>query len=385
MRIINMDNFVFLNITTNYPKQFTAGNTKMEYMAKGLQSLGTRVLAINSLFSNTNGNRDEIGVSDVGIDYITFSSHCRFKTISDVYKTYKLLKERKGKGTNVLIMATSRTYKMLLDILVAKFVGYKTMFLFHEWRGALKMHSVFHKIDAWLKDHLVIRFFDAYLPISHYLLDKCNEISKRKKMIILPVLADYSVAPQKYEVRERFTYCCSVWYVMRHPMLLDAMDRVVEKHSHAELFLVLSGNSRDIENFSEVIKKRRCAKNITIRTKVPFEELSKIYGSSLGLIIPLEPNSIADIARFSQKIAEYIATGRPIITNSVGEIPYYFKNRESAYFADYSVEGFYSIMNEMLENKEKTDEIGHMGFQTGLENFDYKINALKLLEFSKDI
>lgn len=380
-----MDNFFFLNITTNYPKQFTAGNTKMEYMAKGLQSLGTRVLAINSLFSNTNGNRDEIGVSDVGINYITFSSHSRFKTISDVCKTYKLLKERKAKGTNVLIMATSRTYKMLLDILVAKLVGYKTMFLFHEWRSALKMHSALHKIDAWLKDHFVIRFFDAYLPISHYLLDKCDKVTKRKKKLILPILADYSVAPQKYEVKDRFSYCCGVWYVMRHPMLLDAMDMIVEKHPNAELLLVLSGNEKDIEQFKETIKARRCAKNIIVRTKVPFEELNEIYGSSLGLIIPLEPDSIADIARFSQKIAEYVATGRPIITNEVGEIPYYFKDRESAYFAEYSVGGFYNVMNDMIENKEKADEVGYMGFQVGLENFDYKRNAMKLVEFAEEV
>lgn len=380
-----MDNFIFLNITTNYPKQFTAGNTKMEYMAKGLISLNVRVLAINSLFSNSVEDKDESGVSDVGIDYITFSSHKRFKLISDVCKTYKLLKKRKTKGKNILIMATARTYKMLLDIVVARLAGYKTIFLFHEWRGALKMNSMLHRIDAWLKDHFVIHFFDAYLPISHYLLGKCDEVTKKKKKLILPILADYSVIPYKCEVKERFSYCCGVWYVMRHPMLLDAMDMIVERHPHAELLLVLSGNEKDIEQFNEDIKIRKCAENIIVRTKVPFGELSEIYGSSLGLIIPLEPESIADIARFSQKIAEYVATGRPIITNEVGEIPYYFKDRESAYFAEYSVEGFYNVMHDMIENKEKADEVGLMGFQVGYENFDYKRNAVKLVEFAEQV
>lgn len=380
-----MDNYVFLNVTSNYPKQFTAGNTKMEYMAKGLNTFGAHVLTINSLFSSTAGKKDEEGVSDAGIRYITFNSLNRFKTIRDICKTYNLLKKLRTNGTNVLIMATSRTYKMLLDICVAKLAGYKTLFLFHEWRGALKMHSVLHKIDAWLKDHFVIRFFDAYLPISHYLLGKCDEVTKRKKKLILPVLADYSAAPQKYEVKERFSYCCGVWYVMRHPMLLDAMDMIVEKHPHAELLLVLSGNEKDIEQFKQHVKMRKCAENIIVKTKVPFEELNEIYGSSLGLIIPLEPDSIADIARFSQKIAEYVSTGRPIITNEVGEIPYYFKDRESAYFANYSAQGFYNVMSNMLEDKKKADVVGMNGFNVGRENFDYKTNAMKLIEFSKQL
>ena len=130
---------------------------------------------------------------------------------------------------------------------------------------------------------------------------------------------------------------------------------------------------------------RKCAENIIVKTKVPFEELNEIYGSSLGLIIPLEPDSIADIARFSQKIAEYVATGRPIITNEVGEIPYYFKDRESAYFANYSAQGFYYVMSNMLEDKKKADVVGMNGFNVGRENFDYKTNAMKLIEFSKQL
>ena len=62
--------------------------------------------------------------------------------------------------------------------------------------------------------------------------------------------------------------------------------------------------------------------------QIPYVELIEIYESSLGLLIPLDPNSLADIARFSQKIAEYLSSSRPVITNNVGEIPYYFTDRK---------------------------------------------------------
>lgn len=373
-----MDNFIFLNVTSNYPHQFTAGNTKMEYMALAFKELGASVTAINSISSCTKEDGDETGISEKGIEYTTFNSHKIFKGIYNIKQTYKLLKAKKVDGHNAVIMATSRTHKMLFDILIAKLAGYKTLFLFHEWRSALKMHSIFHKIDAWLKDHFVIHFFDAYLPISHFLFEECNKASKRKKKLIVPILADYANEPVKYTIKSQFSYCCGVWYIMRNTLLLDAMDMLVQDYKNAEMMLVLSGNEKDIALFRDSIKKRPCATNIKIRTKVPFNELNEIYSSSMGLIIPLDPNSVADIARFSQKVAEYIATGRPIITNPVGEIPYYFKNGSSAYFAEYSAEGFYNAMKMVMDDKNKSDEIGYNGFIVGRDNFDYRKNSKKI-------
>lgn len=375
------NNYIFLDVTSNYPHQFTAGNTKMEYMALGFKELGANVTAINSISSCTKGNCDEIGISEKGIEYITFSSHKTFKGIYNIKQTYKLLKAKKTKGHNAVIMATSRTHKMLIDILIAKLAGYKTLFLFHEWRSALKMHSIFHKVDAWLKDHFVIRFFDAYLPISHFLLEECNKVSKRKKKLIVPILADYDNEPVKYAVKPQFSYCCGVWYMMRNTLLLDAMDKLVKDYSNAEMVLILSGNEKDIALFKESIKEHPCANNIKIRTKVPFNELNEIYSTSLGLIIPLDPESVADIARFSQKVAEYVATGRPIITNAVGEIPYYFKDNVSACFAHYSAEGFYNSMKMLLNDTQKADEIGYNGFMVGRHNFDYRKLGKEINQF----
>jgi glycosyltransferase involved in cell wall biosynthesis len=355
----------------------------MEYMALGIKELGGRVCAINTIYSYKNENKDEHGVSEKGIEYMTFNSHKRFKFLCNIKKTYKLLKAKKTDGQNVVIMASSRTHKMLIDIFVAKLAGYKTLFLFHEWRSALKMHSIFHKIDAWLKDHFIIRIFDSYLPISHFLLEKCNKVSKRKKKLIIPILADFANEPVKHIIKPQFCYCCGVWYMMRNTLLLDAMDLLVKDYPNAQMVLVLSGNEKDIDLFKESIKGRLCANNIIVKTKVPFKELNALYSSSSGLIIPLDPSSIADIARFSQKVAEYVATGRPIITNAVGEIPYYFKDGISAYIVDYSVDGFYLSMKKILDDKEKSDEIGYNGFMVGKNNFDYKKVSKGLLEFVK--
>lgn len=40
---------------------------------------------------------------------------------------------------------------------------------------------------------------------------------------------------------------------------------------------------------------------VIFKHQIPYEELMDIYKSSLGLLIPLDPDSVQDKARFSQK------------------------------------------------------------------------------------
>lgn len=101
------NNYIFLDVTSNYPHRFTAGNTKMEYMALGFKELGASITVINSISSNTKENKDEIGISERGIEYITFNSHKRFKFFSNIKQTYKLLKFKKVDGHNVVILTTT--------------------------------------------------------------------------------------------------------------------------------------------------------------------------------------------------------------------------------------------------------------------------------------
>ena len=65
----------------------------------------------------------------------------------------------------------------------------------------------------------------------------------------------------------------------------------------------------------------------------------------------------------------------------MGEIPYYFKNQETAYITEYSADGFNKAMNDMMEDRETANKVGHAGFMLGREHFDSKANAIKMLEF----
>lgn len=379
-----MGSWIFLEVSSDYPKRFNAGNTKMEFMAMGLQKTGCQVLTINNRQSITEGTLYEQGVSSSGIVYVTFSFK-KFGVFRNYKKTRKLLREFKQDGDNFVVISAAKSHYTLLDLLAAKQEGYKTLFLLHEWRTALRLPSFAHKVDAYIKDYLLIKLFDAYLPISHFLLEKCP---KKKKKYIVPVLAEYYENHENHEnskVKPIFSYCCDVFYILRHSMILDAFDSLVKSHPESQLLLVLSGNDNEIERFKSSILSRNATSNIIVKTKLPYDELMMLYKQSAGLIIPLNPESTGDIARFSQKIAEYVSTRRPIITNNVGEIPYYFNTRESAYIVDYSAEGLCAAMGQILDNPSEADKIGNAGYEVGLRRFDYNKVMQQVVEWSKQI
>ena len=118
---------------------------------------------------------------------------------------------------------------------------------------------------------------------------------------------------------------------------------------------------------------------------MPYNELLTLYSESLALLIPLDKTNTQDKARFSQKIAEYTSVGRPIITNPVGEVPYYF-NSESAYFLDgLDTNKLAKMFEEIISNKEIASEIGYKGFCVCREFFDNMKYTHSLLNFIKRI
>lgn len=193
-------------------------------------------------------------------------------------------------------------------------------------------------------------------------------------------MASYDRETYSYIGEYKFTYCGHANYLLRNHLLLDAFKIVIEKYPKARLALVLFGNEKQMQKIKQFIQDKAIP-SIEIKNQIPEEELYRLYDTSLGLLIPLDPNSLQDKARFSQKIAEYIGSKRPIITNNVGEIPYYFKNEKSALIVDYTPEAFADGMIELIQNPEKATQIGDEGYHTGIVNFEYKTVSFKILDF----
>lgn len=273
---------------------------------------------------------------------------------------------------NVVLLCGSFYPFLLSFILLARCCGYRCCYLFHEWH--LSMQGTFwQRANYAVLDATFGYLVDGILPISKGLEQKAGRFGK--KMMRLPVLGDFSNCPTPSDAERghaNFVYCAHAGYFRVIQVLLEAMEILHAENPDVTLTLILSGNESALARVAGECRQKNLESCVRVRTKVSHPELTRLYQDAAALLIPLDPDSLQDQMRFSQKIAEYAATARPIITNQVGEIPYYFKDRESAFLVpEYRSAAFAAVMEQVLAEPEQAAKIGYEGYLIGRNNFHF--------------
>ena len=206
----------------------------------------------------------------------------------------------------------------------------------------------------------------------------------KKPLLPIPILGSYDKIIES-SVSNEFTYCVSASYFLRNEIIIKAFEIASKQDVRFRVNLVLSQLGDMMKDVQLLLKEHELTNICKVNCELSQNDLYSLFASSLALLIPLDPNSLQDKARFSQKIAEYISTGRPIITSNVGEIPYYFKHNESAIIVDYDAKSYAEAFVYLLDNKRVADRVGKGGFKVGREFFDYKKNGLNIVKFYEQI
>lgn len=380
------NNIVFLHSTQNYSYQFSAANSKVEFMAKGLTELGNTcyihngIIGCPKIIKNKKVNYDKIAT------VITYSiKNNKFVSwLLNIPYLYSDLKQIRNKNTNNWVVLTAPAlHYFLVYVIISRILKYKIAIISHEWIPTTDLHFI-KKILGCIYAYSFGYFADVIFPISEYIIRKVYKFGK--PYIKVPVLADFSSIPEKIEKEDFFTYCVYAKYTRVIFMIIESFKEfIINNKSNIKLILILSGSDQDINNIYEYILRNKIQNQIIIKSQVPYKELLNIYKTSQALIIPLDPQSDQDKARFSQKIAEYCSSASPIITNDVGEVKYYFKDKQNAIICDYSVQGFLHAFKWVVDNRTKSNTIGYNGYKLGSNKFNYKLVCKQINEFINSI
>ena len=379
------NNVIFLGCTQNYNYQFSAANTKVEFLARGLSELGDECVIHNGVVGTYVVEHKEIkNVVGIG-DVITYhkKGHQLVSWLFNFPELIKDLKSRRKKGfCNCVVLETPDYHIFLIYVLLARLLKYKIIVISHEWGPTVSSLHPLRKPLAYLFSSTFGCFVDGILPISEFIISKIRHF--KKPYIKIPVAAEYNKI-EYYRNNgdgEYFLYCVYAAYKRVILQVIDAYVKYkINGENNVKLVLVLSGSPDQIAVIENYIKTVDCGNDIVIKSKVPFKKLHELYAKALALIIPLDPCSMQDKARFSQKIAEYLSSGSPIISNSVGEIKYYFKDGENIILCDYSVDGFVNAFTWVTTHKNDATRIGVNGFNLGKREFDYRELGKRLHKF----
>ena len=154
---------------------------------------------------------------------------------------------------------------------------------------------------------------------------------------------------------------------------------------NVSLYLIVGGNQKDMDFLQKEIAQFDCRENIKVFFNISDEELNDIYINAVGLLIPLRP-SIIDKARFPYKIAEYAATGNPIITTNYGEVKNYFVDGETALIAeDYDPKKYSHKMELVIQHTDLASQVGSNANSLALSEFNFEIFGKKLRDLVLDL
>lgn len=372
---------VFLGCTHNYGFGFSANVTKIGYMAKGLTEAGVDCAIHNGIIGNSFVDKeDRRTVGNIPVTSLKKRGHEVISWLFNIGRLHRYLKkERKTEGCNIAIIEMDMYHIFLLYWFLCKINKYKLVAISHEWGPTIVEVNKIRKPSIWLYSKTFGWFTDAILPISEYIIKKIEHF--KKPYFKLPILAEFSNNDITYNGRRHnLVYCASVYYKRIIILIIEAFRLYNQNNGKLGLTLILNGPKDRIEDISRVVEEYGLQDRITIKSKLPYSDLIELYETAAALIIPLDPNCEQDEARFSQKIAEYLSSKSPIITNDVGEIKYYFSDDEIIK-CEFKEETFADKFKWIEENPEKCREIGIKGHARGMKEFDYNKICTQMSEF----
>ena len=370
---------------------------RMILMAKSLCVAGSKVTVVcrkGIWENNVHSDFQNEGILE-GIHYIYTSKNVHrpkgflnrnIQKIKGMYGEFIFLKKlRRANDINAAIISNMSTIHVLRYRFYSLLLGFPIILNFVELASSMKgREKITTRINDYFFDNYIVKIVDGALPISDKLIEYYETISPSKPILKLPILCDFDkfeFSPNK-NLEVVFLYCGAASYFELIDFVLAAFDQLKNPDPHIVLELILGGKESELQKIKERIGKTENRQHIRLTTNLPHNQIPDRYSKASALLIPLRPTP-QDEARFPHKIGEYLASGRPIITTSFGEIKNYdFIDGETALIAkDYNVTSFSKKMSFILKHPGKSKEIGVKGRQMGLDNFDFSNHGQRLLNY----
>ena len=370
-----------------FPHKITAAGNKYFLIAKALSKVGFQAVLINKVDIKNNSNKKTGKIEKV--EYVYLCSHNRSSTIGKIKNEIEaialqflyLQKYSVNVDPKYVLISYCNMFMIFYNWLIAKMLGYRLLVSVMEYHPALAK-SLSDKIKSFLFWKIVFLMADGGLPISQFLYEKIKKRRKSLPLYKIPILSDFTIYEKitNYNKNKDFIYCGSLGYYSVVKLIIEAF--LLLEDPTINLHLVVNGKEEIMGKFKIEIASYS---NIFVYSQIPNRDLYILYASAIGLLIPMRP-CIQDEARFPQKIAEYLASGTPIITNPVGEICFFFEHGKNAIFADnYSVEAYKNAMRWLLNNPNCAKQIGINGKNLGNKHFHYENIADQFSEFLKSL
>ena len=163
--------------------------------------------------------------------------------------------------------------------------------------------------------------------------------------------------------------------------LIKAFSITTQSHPDVKLYIIGPMPKKfDSSGNLELIEKLGLSSKVIFTGIVSSSDIPQILKNAQVLALN-RPDNVQAKYGFPTKLGEYLLAGNPVVVTSVGDIPLFLKNKETALLAEPSnPEHFSNQLNWALDNYEDALAIGQQGRQVALTSFNSDSEALKIIK-----
>lgn len=139
-------------------------------------------------------------------------------------------------------------------------------------------------------------------------------------------------------------------------LLLAAFARLLQRVPDAVLLVM----GPPFDHPQRLLTETQIALSICHLGRVEFEHISPRLAAADALVMPLSDTQF-NRGRWPNKIGDYLAAGRPVVTTAVGDAPGLVQEHDLGWIGPPTAEGLAEAMGRAWEERARWDEIGRRG------------------------
>lgn len=368
----------FYIISKSYDPGAAATNHALSFI-RGFDAYGIRAKWI-LIFPDAKCSKVDIEFKNIAIEYLWSEKNCHNKYLRQIYKHYsygKFFYKTIQKGDTVLLLGAK--------VYLRKLSNRKDIRVFHELTehpdiGKMSRLPIFTTMMylRWVKN------IDGLFVISKALKDYfVNQGLDKNKVHIVNMVVDCERFKHLKKTKVNIPY---IAYCGNASNTKDGVDDLIRAFSivariHKSIRLCIIGPkpSKGSDNYNLVIDLN-IADRIDFIGSVPPLSVPQLLIDA-QIVALARPNSMQNTYGFPTKLGEYLLSGNPVCVTSVGDIPLFLKNRETALLSacgDY--EAFATNLLWCIEHPDEAKNIGQRGRECALKNFNYLTESKKIID-----
>ncbi len=167
--------------------------------------------------------------------------------------------------------------------------------------------------------------------------------------------------------------------------LINAISIVRSKYPNIMLYVLGDGSDKENLLIKILINQLKLSKNIILLGLVD-EKDTPTYLCNSKILISCRPFSTQAKYGFPTKVAEYLATGKPIITTAYGDLKNCLRDGVNAFIVENSdYRAFANKILEVLDNYDKAIEVGQKGKEFAVNNFNPEKQTKMIIDFVSEL